>query len=428
MAYISKIKLGNTSYDVKHSKIYTDGTFAASYDANYVPSVDLVKNYVDGKFSDAIGAGFAIKIEDALPNISNTQAFYDQWKKYLVLVPADTESDIVPADGTYVEYVLINTGTGSTYNLSWEQIGTTKANLNGIKSSGTLDNYVTGVNSVSVSTADSATPTYTSTNVSLTRGDYTPAGTISQKTPAAISITDGSYDKTTRVYTSAYASSTTADYKPAGTVTVTPSSANYSVMKTAGTAYSLTDGSVEQSACTKGTVVNGIGTLAVSTTAPTISTTDNKNAYTASYNSANEELELTAISITASKPTSSFTGSLGTTQAVTDCGEITYTAPTLTGALPTFESKSLVTGITSATFAGAETKFLLTYEPTATGVSGSVSTQPAYTFSGTKETGLKITGAKYDKTTGVDLTKTNKTLSPTVTTTTKTVNVTSSGN
>lgn len=416
MAYISKIKIGNTSYDVKHSKIYTDGTFAASYDANYVPSVDLVKNYVDGKFSDAVGAGFAIKTESTLPEISNTQAFYNEWKKYLVLVPAKGTTD-----GTYVEYVLVNSGIGSAYSLDWEQIGTTKANLNGIESTGSLTDYVTGVNSVSVSTADSATPTYTSTNVSLTRGDYTPAGSVTLKTNAAISITDGSYDKVNRIYTSAYASSETADYKPAGTVTVTPAKSNFNVMKTAGTAYTLTSGSVSQAASTKGTVVNGIGTLGVSTS---ISAPENKNVYNASYDGDNEQLVLEPISLTGN---SSITGALGTTQAVTDCGAVTYTAPTLSGALPTFESKSLVTGITSATFAGTEVEFEIGTDPTATGVSGSIS-QAEYNFSGTKETGLKITAAKYDKTTGVNLTKTDKTLSPTVTTTTKTVNVTSSGN
>jgi hypothetical protein len=371
MAYISKIKIGNTSYEIK-----------------------------DTVARNAAAAGFAIKVVETLPAVANTEVFYNEWKKYLVLV-ANNNAEA----GTYIEYVLINNGTGSTYNLSWEQIGSTKTNLNGIKSSGTLDNYVT-----------EATPVHTSTSASLTRADYTPAGTISRTKDAAITINDGSYDKTTRVYTDDYALDKTHDYKPVGTVTVTPSTANYSVMKTAGTAYSLTSGSVGQSACTKGTVVNDIGTFDISISAPVITTTGNKKAYTASYVESSEELQLDPIDITASAPAHEQTGSLGTTQAVTDCGEITYTAPTLSGALPTFESKSIVTGISNVTFTGAETKFNIDTEPTATGVSGSI-TQPEYTFAGTKETGLKVTDVKYDKTTGITLSKVDKT-----------VNVVSSGN
>ena len=122
-------------------------------------------------------------------------------------------------------------------------------------------------------------------------------------------------------------------YTPAGNVTlpsfsstVTPSTDSVATVTDAGEAYTMTDGEVSQAADTK----SGFATEGI----------------TATYAEATETLVFAAA---------------GTAQAVTAAGAVTYTKPVLSGSLPTFGTKTVLTGATvattadgNATFAGTE--------------------------------------------------------------------------
>lgn len=115
----------------------------------------------------------------------------------------------------------------------------------------------------------------------------------------------------------------TFTYTPAGTISnttisVTPTTATVQEMKTAGTAYTMTDGEIDQ--------------------APSSNAQFPIEGMIATYDESGEGLVLTVSSKTA---------------AITQVGTVTYTPPTLSGALPTFgPSANVVTGV-SAEFAVA---------------------------------------------------------------------------
>lgn len=121
----------------------------------------------------------------------------------------------------------------------------------------------------------------------------------------------------------------TKKYTPAGNITlpsflseVTPSTDSVATVTDAGKAYTMTDGGVSQAADTK----SGFATEGI----------------TATYTEATETLVFTAA---------------GTAQAVTAAGAVTYTKPVLSGSLPTFGTKTVLTGATVATTADGDATF-----------------------------------------------------------------------
>lgn len=190
--------------------------------------------------------------------------------------------------------------------------------------------------------------------------DVTPAGSVSIEAGTAAAA---SYDKTTSVAISAAApveGTSVANYTPAGTVTVsnvtvTPSNVSVATVTDAGTAYQLQAGSMTQGADTKS---------AFATAGVTVSIDENDS----------EMLVFTDAT---------------TAQAVTASGTVTYVDPSLTGALPTFGSQSVVSGISSASaeasFSGTGT--VLSASPAYTTTDATV-TQPTFTaaFEGTSKT------------------------------------------
>ena len=118
-------------------------------------------------------------------------------------------------------------------------------------------------------------------------------------------------------------------YTPAGSITlpsfsstVTPSTDSVATVTDAGEAYTMTDGEVSQAADTK----SGFATEGI----------------TATYAEATETLVFAAA---------------GTAQAVTAAGAVTYTKPVLSGSLPTFGTKTVLTGATVATTANGKATF-----------------------------------------------------------------------
>ena len=121
----------------------------------------------------------------------------------------------------------------------------------------------------------------------------------------------------------------TKKYTPAGNITlpnflskVTPSTDSVATVTDAGVGYTMTDGGVSQAADTK----SGFATEGI----------------TATYAEATETLVFAAA---------------GTAQAVTAAGAVTYTKPVLSGSLPTFGTKTVLTGATVATTANGNATF-----------------------------------------------------------------------
>lgn len=360
MATISKVQLDQL-YEIKDAFARTElgklGTVATHDIATTISDVDgkvadaaTVKAYVDAQVGSI--HKFDVKIYDELPVASADTKFI------LALVAAEGA-----VDGSYVEYITVENPEGT---FTWEQIGTTKADLGdyvlktvqiagiaigeGISASdlktalglkalaykdsakGTVEGQtISGVKATgNITGSIDVALTQTATDATVTKKDYTPAGTVTGSVTATGSVA-------TEISTeSAAATLTRGDYTPAGTVTVTPTSGSIDVIDSVGTAASKAADTFDEG--TASTYKQGA-----------------KAAWSASV--ADEVL---SFSFTANGDDTFTAGKLPS-----------YTEGKFTpNTLPTKKAAAVVTGIT-----GAE-------------------------FTGTKETGLKVTGASYDKATG----------------------------
>lgn len=417
---LSKVKLGNTTYYLK--------------DADVRAILDT--------FGDSVTYDVATTIADGSNGLVTSDQVYDFVNRQIGAVgdilnlrsETDHEDVETPAAG---DFVVESDGSEWLYDgTAWREVGSenayvlktftiagvnmqdniTKAELQqalelgalAYKDSGTV--AITTVDSLNSFTAGAAgTYNVSSTAVSVpatySAMDVTPAGSVTLTPDTAAAA---SYDKTTGItVSSAAAGEGTPNYIPTGSVTVTnvtvtPSTGSVATVTNAGTAYQLSAGSVSQ----------GTDTTSAFATEGVVATVGVDN--TASGGADESE---TLILTTAS-----------TSNAVTASGTVTYTDPTLTGSLPTFGSESVVTGITSASatasFSGDGT--IISASPTHTATSASM-TQPTFTgaFEGTAKT-VTPTVATTVQAAGTDgsVTVTSDTISPTFTSSEKTVNVT----
>lgn len=235
--------------------------------------------------------------------------------------------------------------------------------------------------------------------------DVTPAGSVEITAGTAAAA---SYDKATSVSvaTAAPTDGQSATYTPSGSVTitnisVTPSSASVATVTDSGTAYQLTDGSVSQAADTTSAFATEGYVVSVGTDASGSGGADES-----------ETLIFTAAA---------------TGNAVTASGTVTYTAPSLSGSLPTFGSESVVKGITSASgtasFSGDGVMINATPAFTAT---AATMTQPTFTaaFEGTSKS-VTPAVASTVQAAGTDgsVTVASETIAPTFQSSPKTANV-----
>lgn len=319
-----------------------------------LPTAKKVKEYVDAQVGTIHNFDVVIDVDGtAATGPSVTASAGTMYKIYLV---PDTNAEA----GSYIEYITIK--SGETYK--WEAIGSTRTSLDGYvektqKIAGlTLNKDITvaelqtalelkafayaakGTATVAAKTVKGVKATGTSTGSITGAMDYTATEISSTgKVTATGSITGsaisgGSIAVTLKDAEAATPATVTAEaYKPAGSVTsnfvadadngvaiagtvskptatVTPATATVQEMKTPGTAYSITEGSVEKA-------------------------TDTKSAFAT---------EGVVASVTGETLTFA---SAGTAQAVTASGAVNYTAPVLSGALPTFgASAAVMTGAT----------------------------------------------------------------------------------
>ena len=372
---LSKVKFGNTTYYIK----------------------DAAARAILDNFGNATLENVATSIADGGTGLVTSDQVYDFVNRQIGAVgdilnlrSEDNHDDVEsPATG---DFVVEADGSEWLYDgTAWREVGSERAyvlktfTIAGIdmadnitvaelqqalqlgalayKNSGSVS--ITTIDSFnSMTVADAGTYSVSSTAVSVPATysalDVTPAGSVTVEAGTAAAA---SYDKTTSVAISSAApveGTSVANYTPAGTVTVsnvtvTPSNVSVATVTDAGTAYQLQAGSMTQAADTKSAFATAGVTVAV----------DENDAEMLVFTDAT------------------------TAQAVTASGAVTYVDPSLTGALPTFGSQSVVSGISSASaeasFSGTGT--VLSAAPAYTSTAATV-TQPTFTasFEGTSKT------------------------------------------
>lgn len=410
---LSKVKFGNNTYYMK--------------DADVRAILDT--------FGDIVTENKAVKIENGATGIPNADQVYDfvvqqvtEVGKALNLIAATDHTAV--EDPRVGDFVVESDGSEWVYDGNgWREVGTenayvkktfTIAGVNmqdnitvaelqealelkalAFKDSGsvkvtTIDEF----NSFSTGKAGEYSVAASEVSVPATFSalDVTPAGSVELTAGTAAAA---SYDKTTGITMAAAAPTDgqSATYTPSGSVTVTnvtvtPSNVSVAKVTDSGTAYQITEGSAVKGSDTK-------SAFATEGIVASIGTGDDA-----------ETLILVAA---------------GTADAVTASGDITYTAPTLSGSLPTFGTESVVSGISSAsaTASFAGTGVMLNATPTYTSADATV-TQPTFTaaFTGTSKsvTPAVATSVKAAGTDG-KVTVASESITPSATSTEKTLNV-----
>lgn len=410
---LSKIKFGNTTYYLK----------------------DAAAREILDTFGDIVTYNKAATIADGGTGIPDADQVYDfvvqqvaEVGKALNLIAATDHTAVTePAIG---DFVVEANGSEWLYDgHAWREVGTenayvlktqkvagidmaddiTVAELQtalGLKALAYKDNgnvKVTTIDSMNqFSTGKAGEYAVASTAVSVPATydalDVTPAGSVEITAGTAAAAT---YSKTTGVtVSSAAAGKGTPNYTPSGSVTVTnvtvtPSNVSVAKVTDAGTAYQLTAGSMTQAADTKSAFATAglVGEIGSGADAETLILTN-----------------------------------AGTADAVTASGAVTYVNPTLSGALPTFGTESVVSGITSASatasFSGDGA--IISATPTYDNAAAATITQPTYTatFTGTSKS-VTPTVATTTSAVGTDakVTVASENITPTFTSTEKTVTV-----
>ena len=414
---LSKVKLGATTYYLK--------------DADVRAILDT--------FGNIVTENKATKIENGATGIPNADQVYDFVVQQVTEV-GKALNLIAATDHTAVEeprvgdFVVESDGSEWVYDGNgWREVGTENAyvkktftiagvdmqdNITKAELQQALELHALaymdagsvavttpdGINSFSTGKAGEYDVASTPVSVPATYDalDVTPAGSVELTAGTAAAA---SYDKTTSITmaTAAPVEGQSATYTPAGevtvtSVTVTPSNVSVAKVTDAGTAYQLTEGSVAHATDTT-------SQFAVAGMLASIDAEDNEMLVLADATKAD---------------------------AVTAVGAITYTAPTLSGALPTFGTESVVSGISSASaeasFAG--TGVMINATPAYTSANATM-TQPTFTasFEGTSKS-VTPSVATTVSAAGTDgkVTVASESITPTLQTSEKTVNVAFSAN
>ena len=406
---LSKIQIGGKTYEVK-DVIARESIESMSADLaalSYVKkdgvfeSDTKIKEYVDAqvgsinKFDVVIGTAGA----DGKPNV---EASADTMYKLYLIPNADSSA------GDYIEYITIRSGLEGAYTYAWEAIGSTRMSLtgyvtetalaealkpyekienlkalaykdsatgtvagetiSGVKATGqsagsinvaleqtehamnstgkfTPAGNVTGT--VAVDGEIAVTAKYAAADATLTKGDYTPAGTVSADfTHAATAAT-----------------LTKADYTPSGEVSVALSGATFNAITGVGTQASFKEG-----AFTAATLDYAAADYSVAKEGIVGSVDDNE---TLIFTAAGLE------AISASK----INGFTGGSKAADE-----FTA----NSLPTMAEQTV--GVQSASFSGTKAA-----EALVTGVSYDKAALSNLAFAGTKAEGALVTGVSYQK-------------------------------
>ena len=386
LGWYSKVKLGDNVYAIKDAalramldsaatkeavtEIIVSGE-GANNDHAGVPTVKAVLDYLENAIQGLTGAMHFAGVtdpEDGETFAERVEALYDN---------ASPEAGDIVIDGT-AEYVYDGSdwkelGDEGVYATKGEleealadlEIAGVEVGADGAITAQELQSALGLGNFAYVNTGSASVTTFDGATVTIPAATYSVSGTaisvpltfsslditnndISvESTAATVSInvlepTSGSftgittvaYDKVSSIAVSAAAPAEgqTANYTPAGSValpsftgTFTAATTSVATVTDAGTAYSITDGSVAKSGSDQ--------TSAFATSGLTATMGSGDDA---------ETLIFTAAS---------------TSNAVVSTAGITYTAPVLSGALPTFSSAVVATGGTVGVAANGDATF-----------------------------------------------------------------------
>ena len=275
MADISKIKLANgTTVTIKDAKGRADMTtilgshalealgaaawkaVAANISGEGLVDASVVKAYVDSQVGQIHNFDVVIDAAGTAAGPSVAASADTMYKIYLV--PSDDA-----AAGSYIEYITIRSGVEGAYTYAWEAIGNTKVSLSGYVPTTTtiatiaLDHNITvtelqtalklgamayadkasgsttlqtidSITMKAVTVAGNAAVTSKAADATLTKANYTPAGTITGSAISGGSIDVTLKDSTTK--TEADLGTTT--YTPTGTIAA-KEGGSFSALKTA---------------------------------------------------------------------------------------------------------------------------------------------------------------------------------------------------
>ena len=277
MADISKIKLANgTTVTIKDAQGRADMTTilgshalealgAAAWKAVAtevsksadLPTAEAVKSYVDSAVGKIHNFDVVIDADGSAATGPSVTASADTMYK-IYLVPSGEA-----AAGEYIEYITIKSGDGETATFKWEAIGSTKTNLTGYVPTSTtiatikLDHNITvaelqtalglgamayadkasgsttlqtidSITMKEVTVAGNAAVTSKAADATLTKADYTPAGTINSDAIKGGTVTVTIGDSATKTE----ATLSTSEFTPSGTIAA-KEGGSFSALKTA---------------------------------------------------------------------------------------------------------------------------------------------------------------------------------------------------
>ncbi len=233
MAYISQIKIGETTYDIKAKALSSDilaandamvfkGTLPTNYSSTvstyYTPAANCGWTYkvsnvcnINGVYCEVGDMFICTKDNTAAATSSNYSTIMANW----TIVQTNLTSAVVAATGTSANHLAKFTGATTIANATVKYDKTTGVSVAGIPSTYTITHTSTALSGATTSTGTagktSITPAGTIKGAAITTGqtaDYTPAGTVSKP----------GFSGTTATL------KPTASYTPAGSVTINKTS------------------------------------------------------------------------------------------------------------------------------------------------------------------------------------------------------------
>lgn len=276
MADISKIKLANgTTVTLKDAQGRADMTtilgshalealgaaawkaVAANISGEGLVDASVVKAYVDSQVGQIHNFDVVIDADSTAASGPSVIASADTMYKIYLVPSADA------AAGGYIEYITIRSGAEGAYTYAWEAIGNTKVSLSGYVLTTTtiatiaLDHNITvaelqtalklgamayadkasgsttlqtidSITMKEVTVAGNAAVTSKAADATLTKADYTPAGTINSDAIKGGTVTVTLGDSATKTE----ATLSTSKFTPAGTIAA-KEGGSFSALKTA---------------------------------------------------------------------------------------------------------------------------------------------------------------------------------------------------
>ena len=446
---LKKITVGSEVYFVKdadlrkvvegfHDAVYKDVSVELTEEGVNLPTEGAVAAYIKKKVASLEGVMHfhgvinrtegqtdleAIAAAVAEPVSGDVVVMKDNSKEYIYngtaweeLGDQSTHLTVATAAKTYVAKTTTIAGIDLQDNITAEELeGPTALNLKALSHKDTAAGTVEVFDKIAdLTTAKPGEYTLDGTTVAVPKTysalDVTPAGAVALTQDINAAAT---YEKTTSVTIAATAADEThtANYTPAGKValpalnaSVTLNTAEVATVTNAGTGYTMTDGKVEKAAdATASFVQKGVK----------FSVDKADGSLSLSYTSAADDAAFYAAAVTAA-------------------GAVTYTAPKLSGALPTFGTSTVAvaTGATAkaeyngeATFTGTGAVLGTTI---ATETTAATVTQPTFTaaFTGTKKSVTPTVATTEDaQAPNGTITVATETITPVVTKKTSTVTV-----